>query len=196
MRFKKYILESTEDNIKLINADCKPFLNDMKSKYKGHYLYSGRRVKTVKGEFIKKKIRTNRKNKDTPFPVHNLINDWFNKKFGFKAKSNAMFCSFNKNTALVFGQPYKIYPIGQYTLLSSNKVRDMIDIVAKACGYEGQGALGAKAYKTYPHFMRKEVHEKVLKELDKANYKNKQYNDSEQILHCKEVYLLRDEHII
>jgi hypothetical protein len=65
------------------------------------------------------KIRTDRKPKDTPLEMHQLLDKQFQKRFGIKARSNSLFCYFrNINSYLRdrsgYGVPYYIFPIGNF----------------------------------------------------------------------------------
>lgn len=132
MRFKQYIINETNLNnisdVDMINSlvkDCKPFLKELLKSLKNDrlFLLSGRK-NTV--NFFKRKIRTDRIPIDTPVEYHNYIDDLFHKKFGWKARSNSIFCTGSFDTAEEYGNKvYMIFPIDQYKILWSPKVGDL-----------------------------------------------------------------------
>lgn len=119
MRFYNYLTEEKpEIIIKSIEDKCQPFLKDWNGNF---FLYSGRRKIN---DFTIKKIRKNRKPSDTPLEVHNLIDDWFYKNFGVRARSNSIFCIYNKSQEF-YGTPHIVFPIGKYTSLYSYDIVDL-----------------------------------------------------------------------
>ena len=73
-----------------LRKDCTPFLKDM---IKGNwgFLYSGRDGR--KGDVFKGKVRKNRKPTDTHRDIHRDLDILFQKKFGYPARSNSIFCT-------------------------------------------------------------------------------------------------------
>ena len=70
-------------------------------------------------------MRDNRRPLDTPLWLHTVLDDWFYKKFKVRARSNALFCSFNDHLARNYGNVYRVFPIGKYQAISSFKVKDL-----------------------------------------------------------------------
>jgi len=133
MRLKKYINEnkhtlnifSVSDVISVLYDKCQPFIKDITSpKYgAGGLLYSGRRG--TENIFISD-VRKNRKPTDTKINVHNDLDTLFKKKFGWKARSNSIFCTGSAEDAADYGNTvYMIFPIGKYRYLWSDKIDDL-----------------------------------------------------------------------
>ena len=71
------------------------------------------------------RVRKDRKPSNTPINIHNLVDEWFDKKFGIKFRSNAMFATQIKSTAKAYGTLYVVFPIGEFTICSSNIITDL-----------------------------------------------------------------------
>lgn len=183
MKFLNYLNEKDTDIdkiISLIKMDCKPYLKDLK-KINKEFIYTGRYVGT--DNFLKKKVRKNRRPSDTPLKLHKLMDDWFYKKFGIKARSNSVFGTWRKSIAEQYGHVYMIFPIDRYTVISSDRITDIF--------------LHLKII--FPSFYNsndydKEMKDEFIDELESANYKEGlRKNRSEQMIHCKEYYLVDQE---
>ncbi|WP_407305210.1 hypothetical protein [Acinetobacter sp.] len=109
--------------IGLIQRDCKPFL----SQANGGLLYRG--MRSAVGEkavvFSKKTPRTDRKPRNTDIRLHKIMDDWFNEKFGVKARSEAVFCTGDFIDALSYGAAYAIFPIGDFKFIWSEYINDL-----------------------------------------------------------------------
>jgi len=194
MKFKRYLNErkitSIEKNIKyiieLFEKNCKPYFDDFYSIWEGEFFISGR--KSNNEAFTKKKVRKNRKPKDTPMEIHDIIDDWFYKKFGIKARSNSIFCSFNENTANEYGNPYYIIPIGKYSTIASPTIKDIYAEIV-------QDKIDRTKYDD--EYDDDRMKKDIISELKHGNYKkNKKVSDSkthsstEYMLHCNEYYII------
>ena len=196
MRLQQYLNEGTwsyDDIVSLIKSNCKPFLKDWQSKYLGKFLYSGR---DSSKNFDMKKVRKNRRPMSTHIIIHNIIDGWFYKKFGIKARSNAAFGTFNNDHASDYGDVYIIFPIGKYTMISSNKVRDLYVKISN------------EIRKIYPGFLMdmyddyldsgklnaKQVELTIINFLEKSNYKKNIYNLNEQMVICKKYYMIQSDY--
>jgi hypothetical protein len=72
MKFYNYLNEENIDEIiSLIKRDCQPFLKDWR-KTGNDFLYTGKKIKK---DFIKKKVRKDRKPKDMPEETHKIIDN-------------------------------------------------------------------------------------------------------------------------
>jgi len=128
MRFKQYITEEEEDNtiingITLIYDKCMPFIKELTKQTYIHFMYSGRKGKT-EDVFIGK-VRKNRRPSDTSEGLTKVYDDLFNKRFGWKPRTNSIFCSGNVYDIPRYGNPYFIFPIGKYKYLWSPDIDDM-----------------------------------------------------------------------
>lgn len=112
------------DDLELIKKDCLPFLKDLKrSKYP--FLYSGR---SSWDPFVKRKVRKNRRPKDSPIELHEIFDRFFKNNFGVKARSEGMFVSRSSYLAEDYGTPYWVFPIGnKYKFIWSDQVEDLYE---------------------------------------------------------------------
>ena len=120
MKFHEYLIESglSENNIKqLILKDCKPFLDQSK----GLTLYRGMNISP---SITKEKVRKDRKPKDTDPRTQKKADEVFLKKFGWMPRSQGLFVTGNQKEAKRYGTLYRVYPIGNFKFIWSDKVMD------------------------------------------------------------------------
>ena len=197
MRLKQYLneeysIDNIDEIVDILKRECKLYINDVQRYYHNRFLISGRKSNTF---FEKKRVRKNRKPKDTPIEIHNLMDDWFNKKFGIRFRSNSFFASFEEITTIDYGNPFIIFPIGKYSAISSSTVNDLFSEIEEE-SYDILGKyIDLKAeWKGLSDMYKEKILITVEKILNKANYKDirKGYNKmSEVMIHCKEYYILR-----
>jgi len=173
MRLQKFLNEDiVKERIELIEKNCQPFLKDLKKLNNKNLLYSGRPV-TI--NFTKKKVRKNRKPKDTPEKLHWLMDDWFFKKFGVRSRSNSIFCTFEDDEAEDYGEIHVIFPISKYKAVSSDAILDLYTF------FEASDLLYFKTGKE--HW--------ITDVLKRAKYTDKlKYHENEIMITCKEYYIL------
>ena len=139
MKFYKYISEYDSLNygkedlthrelqiVETLEQRCRPFLKDWKRCKSKKLLMSGR--KRVSSSFIGE-IRKDRRPYMTLTPVHNIMDDVFEEKFGYRARSQSLFCSTLWNVAEGYGNPFIIFPIGKYEIIWSDMIEDLYFIV-------------------------------------------------------------------
>jgi len=78
------------EKIKELLQDCYPYIRDLKrtNHFPNRMLYSGRSSKDL---VIRRKVRKDRKPKDTPKVVHETLDQLFYNEFGIKARSQTLF---------------------------------------------------------------------------------------------------------
>lgn len=147
--FKQFLNEDEAITFReLIERDCKPFLRE--SKQHG-LLYRGVEergipidtalsirpgVDTARANdliYWEKAVRKDRKPKDTRLLQHNVLDGWFKKKFGFGARSEAMFCLGETGKTLLrqYGVPCVVFPIGEFQYVWSPIVKDLYNDVGQ-----------------------------------------------------------------
>ncbi len=119
--------EHTNDDFKnvieILERDCKPFLDEVKSNNIEPIFRSVERIKLDEIGMIKKLCRTDRRPLSTAVSVSNQLDDLFLDKFGVKLRSNGVFTS--KRKELLYGNPYIFFPIGNYKYYWSTEVNDL-----------------------------------------------------------------------
>jgi len=125
MRIKKYLNEARiKDVIFKIKRDCDPFLKEMKgSKY---FFYRGT-TKLI--DVIRKyKPRKNRRPTDSSLLFHNIMDNAFKEKFGWKSRSEGVFATSDENEE--YGDTSTIFfPIGKYKYIWSSSIKDLYEDV-------------------------------------------------------------------
>lgn len=120
MRLIQYLTEKdfdTSEIMNLIKKDCKPW----QKQSNGYLAYRG-----MNGQpnFLKKKVRTDRKPKDTPQDVSDAFDVVAKKKFGWKPRSEGMFCTGMPEVAKYYGLVYSVWPIGAFKFIWSPDIED------------------------------------------------------------------------
>lgn len=167
--FNSAELEEVKDAIATIKRDCKPFLDQLG----GNLMYRGSRSQNHGPTrlFSKRGVRTNRRPTNTDPHVHDQMNDWFEKKFKIKARSETVFTTGRFADAKGYGTVYCIFPIGDFKFIWSPKIDDLFV------------RLRAEHEADIPGF------------LDAADYQDDDLaqalrGDREIMVACKEYYLL------
>ena len=173
MRLQNYINEENIDEMVLmIQKNCQPFLKEINH----NFLYRGYKNKI---KSIKKVItRTDRKPLGSSEEDHANFNKLFKKKFGWKARSEGVFCSSNTNDVRQYGNVNLVFPIGKYQYVWSPKVTDLTLYIEDYYDYE-------EDFGSWEDFLQWIVSTYKDKDLIKAiEYK------SEISIKCKEYYLV------
>lgn len=125
--FKQFILEF-DSNIdldhaaKLIARDCKPFIKEVDGEPAVYPLYRGmKEVTTLKPIAVRK----DRKPRNTPLGLHKVIDEWFNEHFGYRYRSNGLFCTGDMITTEFYGDLHIVFPIGNLSYVWSEKYMDL-----------------------------------------------------------------------
>jgi len=109
-----------------LKKDCKPFLKEIK-KYKLFWFWRGSE-KDVK-HYEKFETRKNRRPRDTPLWIHNILNKEFKKKFGWSVRSEGVFASSDKYGLYIYGEENMFFPVGKYKYVWSPKVNDLLSYI-------------------------------------------------------------------
>ncbi len=107
-----YLLKQT------LHEKCSYFLNECN----GYWLLRG-----VSGSHMWgiRTIRDNRKPKDNTLQLHNIFDKTFYDMFGWRARSNSVFCTGSISVTNDYGEPYLIFPIGKYNFIYSKHIQDL-----------------------------------------------------------------------
>jgi hypothetical protein len=82
----------------------------------------------------KKKVRKDRKPKDMDIKTHKELNKLFHKKFGWKVRSEGLFCTGNINEAGGYGYEFLVFPIGEFKYVWSPEIRDLYSFIEEMKG--------------------------------------------------------------
>lgn len=123
MRLDEFISENTmNDYIKVIKRDCKPWLNGTKS-CNGPF-FRGLQTAYGDAEFVKKKVRVDRRPMNTTPDEQQKLDFGFQKQFGWKPRSGGVFVTSNITESRTYGRPYFFFAIGQFKYVWSPWVVD------------------------------------------------------------------------
>lgn len=161
--FKEFILDGSNDIKELILTNCGSFLFQCG----GEIMYRGMNGINLKQEstYNEKPIqwdiltsKTDRAPKNTELLVSGFIDDYFEEKFGWKARSSGTFVTGNDRYASDYGHPYMIFPIGKFNFVWSERVKDLFFKTPSVDGpyHTSDEALRARTYEV----------------LDNGEYKN------------------------
>lgn len=106
---------------------CKPFLEKFKESYTNGVRKTLRRGMLIQPEdtFTRIKAKKDRTPVNTKKVIHELVDDWFNDKFGIRARSQAFFCTSDTYQAQEYGFPFLVFPEGKFQIIHSDKVKDL-----------------------------------------------------------------------
>ena len=189
MRFKGYVnedgAEDLQEALDYMGVHCSKFLKD--AMRGGRFMWSGR--KNRHSNWFVGDVRKGRRPVDSSNQLHDKMDDMFLKKFGFRARSNVLFCTGSHNTTSYYGNTYSIWPIGDYKFVWSPSVRD---IVVELENMEDEWESG------YPLTSTEE--EKDVRETGRLEDLMRKYTDkdikaaiksgNEIMLHCKKYVAL------
>jgi len=123
----KYLLEEKQAHIEFVlnqlKENCAPWLKDPQA---NGLLYRGTKSPIINMKVLKVRL-DDRTPKDMPKDIHDELNYWFRKKFGWKVR-NGVFASSNIGIAKNYhheGDPYIFMPIGKYEYVWSPEVGDL-----------------------------------------------------------------------
>jgi hypothetical protein len=101
-------------------------------------LFKGFSNPVVNGEYPNKFETVPRKPQNVPVQIHQIADAWFQQEFGIRARSRTLMCSTDQIQAASFAvqrTPAVITPIGSYSIIYSQQVRDFIQICHESAGY-------------------------------------------------------------
>lgn len=181
------IIELTESEpkdrdeiLKLIKKDCKPFLQRIGNKIGTYKLYRGLGFDSDNNNILRKKVRLHdRRPMSTAQIKHERYNEFFEVMFGEPFR-NSLFVSGNEDMAKFYGEPYVIFPIGDFDWVWSTAIEDIaMDITWANVG----------AWVNIPPG-QKEVDEKLgsLNYTINSNFLGAIESGNEIMIRCKEYY--------
>ena len=137
MRFYRHLTEqnyySQEEVIEILQKNCSEYLKVLKSlgskeKILENMLYRGIKGKDKYPEkgINKIKPRENRKPKDTPEEIHELLDDLFKRKFGWSVRSKGVFATSDVGNAKDFGIAFPFFPADGFKFVYTWDIEDLL----------------------------------------------------------------------
>ena len=150
---------------KKIHAECKPFL----SASKGYSLWRGMQGQDM-GKF---KVRKNRKPKDTPVKVHEEFDKIFKEQFGWKARSEGLLTTGDRQVAGSYGTIYQVFPIGKFRFVWSKNVHDLYGRYVEFMTKQGLDYSGGGEWKFLTDYKKRVTSDEInLSKKELASYQN------------------------
>jgi hypothetical protein len=146
----KQVIDDIFDDIE---KKCKEYLNMLK--IDGKILW--------RGMYIDKDIdiiipRKDRKPKDSPEIIQNILDDLFEEKFGIRPRSQGTFAYQTQSKYNQYGTEYMIFPVDGFKYVWSYDVVDFYVLLRDIIGYSGIDFL--KTYKNYDNNILKNYYNK------------------------------------
>jgi len=138
-----------------ILRDCQPFLRDLDLK-NPRFLYSGRKRDT---DWFEQKVRSDRQPKDLSKDIHKDFDDEFLKQFGWRPRSNGLFCTGEEASAYEYGNTFMIFPKGQYKFVWSKRIWDLYIHIKKISKTTTSSREGNVLYQYIYNKVAKEIHD-------------------------------------
>lgn len=196
---KQFITEDDYENdfnefLRSLKLDCQPFLkiNEQAIKRKD-FIWRGF-ARAESANFFSKYPRTDRKPLTTNKKVHQIFDSFFEKEFDFKYRTSGVFATRSRPEASGYSYAgiYAIFPVMDYTLLSSHEVQDLYAVHVSS---ETNDVM-AKIYDSKEYEVTPEDVEQFYKELKGFNYFETQKIDDigpahEIMIKCKKYYAIR-----
>lgn len=109
----------------LIKRDCQHYLQEVgfdSRNPSASLMYRG--IKNKAEPFQEMTARTDREPVDSSKTVHKALDDYFEKRFHFRFRSNGTFCTGSRTFATSYGHTYAIFPIGDFKYCWSPEIED------------------------------------------------------------------------
>lgn len=196
MRFKEFLTERAIDmSVKeLIERDCKSFLEQAN----GHLLWRGSKTLhksedtliTTEGYTVyKTRPRPYRKPRNTSVKSSAIIDNYFHDKFGWKPRSEAVFCFGEPKGTTFYGTTYCIFPIGDFKYVWSPVYDDLFGSLPSTFTLIND---------SLPPTVQYEREEELLQRMDAGKYQDTDLDKALQYKHgyheimlkCKEYYAI------
>lgn len=126
MRFKHFLNESRSPeqfDLDLFLKDCAPFLREIRGIPAKYLPKHGTNTAPDHWDIVQQKIR--RGPRDSSAEMHDAVNDIFDQKFNWHARTDAIFISGDAQRSRSYGPLCTIFPIGEYDYLWSPQVEDL-----------------------------------------------------------------------
>lgn len=119
MRLSKYLIENSSQF-----REFDDYIKKIPKEWLDKKFYSGR-YGNKKEEIKVKKIRKNRKPRDSAKPFHEFMDNLLFEKYKIRFRSQSIFVTSSRKSAVHYGFPYIVYPIGKHDYLWSPDITDM-----------------------------------------------------------------------
>lgn len=199
--FKQFISESSPHELEqFLKEKCKPLIAELNTieNIMGTAIWRGINMsgesekidiiyKQQEIRSIIKKVRQDRKPLDTELKISNVVDDVFEAKFGWRPRSQAVFCTGSPGSSALYGSRHQIFPIGEFKFLWSPKVIDLTTQI-----YDGQikfnmtrGEMRGSDYTPEQMQLFKEYMEPVVETYQSVDLEKAIHSRREIMINCK-----------
>ena len=177
MRLTNYLTEEQDFQYiwGLLQKDCKPYIKQIKNDllYRGSY-------KSNPG-IVKVTPRKDRRPMSIHPKVQEILDNFFNKKFGWKPRSTGVFCTGDFSQAGQYGTAaYSFWPIGPFKFLWHPEVSDLFESL-----WDIQNSWGY-------WIDNPQILENFVKGYSDKNFQKAIQSKHEIMVSCKKYYLVLD----
>jgi len=126
--FKDFISEESQElDVDKFYADCKPFLLELRGIDEADLPKHGSRRAPSQWEI--QSIKPRKGPRDTDMAIHSAIDSYFERRFGWPARTQSIFTTGDFDQAATYGPPSLIFPIGaNFQTLWSEEVNDLYHV--------------------------------------------------------------------
>ena len=123
MKIEELIVEELTDDeiLEILESDCRPFLESCGNRF----LYRGSKTNENEPTLKKIKPRLDRVPRDMDANLHVMIDNYFEKKFGVRYRSEGVFGTGSIYNAEDYGTVFAMFPIGEFSFISSPRIVDL-----------------------------------------------------------------------
>lgn len=177
--------KSLDDIIKMLENDCKPFLDEL-STYQSGMVFRG--LNEYIPEYKSFKVRKRSPRDMNPF-VSQKIDNIFFEKFGQRFRSLGTFTTKNKYVSQSYGATYIFFPIGDYMYFWNENIEDLYTYLSDNTDWYYDFDKGKILYD--------EEYDNYLKDLiDGYRHDNIGDVDSQEITFmCEDYYLINSKYL-
>jgi len=194
-----------EESLPILKKECSQILKEMR---KGYFvLYRGFKNVEIgddgeKSQFFSRVPRKGRQPLDTSTTMHLIMDDYFDKKFGWRARSEGVFCTTSPSHAKFYGEIYMVFPVNGFKFIYSPNVHDLFDeqnrFIKKFTKNKISLLSDLHTFLDMAKANKVETEEAVFKMLDGLKYTDKSLrkaktNNSEVMIKCSKYYALSNK---
>jgi hypothetical protein len=139
--------------------------------------------------------RTDRKPKDTNRILHDMVDDLFEKKFGWRPRSQGIFTSSHRGMVAGYGNTFSVWPIGDYKFVWSDETRDMFNWMRATLKLsDGEMHNASKVMKAMQDSGNQNKIKKLIDSFQDTNLGAAWKSGNEVVFGCKQYYLVNAHH--
>ena len=181
MRLTQYLTEEFDIEYiwSILQKDCKPYIKQLQGDllYRGSYKSNDTGIKKVTPRKNRMPMSINPK-------VQEILDKFFNKKFGWNARSTGVFCTGDFSVAGQYGNAaYSFWPIGPFKFLWHPRILDLFEALYDK---KSPWAYGWGYWIDHPEML-----ESFVKDYTDKNFQKAIKSKHEVMISCKNYYLVR-----